>query len=181
MPRGSHKEDQLTRGSVWRFTTCRQNVELPDVAPHIGGSHLRLTLQIVGLTIAVAYRFSSFATEKGKPNDAFSTSLERSPKLRQVIKIQNPLNGELSHGVVTQAVHERVLVGRRAAAGTRYLDGGGCTRVGSEPRACCSAGERSSAAARAMRFRATANSAGRTASLRNWNARSVSKRWRSLF
>src|SRR5438132_8972576 len=30
------------------------------------------------------------------------------PKLRQLVKTQNPLNGELSHGVVTKAVHQRV-------------------------------------------------------------------------
>ena len=35
-------------------------------------------------------------------------ALEWSPVLRQVVKTQNPLNGELSHGVVTQAVHEGV-------------------------------------------------------------------------
>jgi hypothetical protein len=36
------------------------------------------------------------------------SSLEWSPELRQVVKTQNPLNGELSHGVVTQTVHEGV-------------------------------------------------------------------------
>jgi len=35
-------------------------------------------------------------------------SMEWSPFLRQVVKTQNPLNGELSHGVVTQAIHEGV-------------------------------------------------------------------------
>ena len=30
------------------------------------------------------------------------------PFLTQMVKTQNPLNGELSHGVVTQAVHEGV-------------------------------------------------------------------------
>ena len=36
------------------------------------------------------------------------TIMEWSPFLRQVVKAQNPLNGELSHGVITQAVHEGV-------------------------------------------------------------------------
>jgi len=30
------------------------------------------------------------------------------PILRQMVKTQNPLNGELSHGVVTKAVHQGV-------------------------------------------------------------------------
>jgi hypothetical protein len=34
--------------------------------------------------------------------------VEWSPKLRQAVKTQNPLNGELSYGVVTPTVHERV-------------------------------------------------------------------------
>src|SRR4051794_7244167 len=59
--------------------------------------------------------------------------LKWSPKLRQVVKAQNPLNGRIEHGVVTPTVHERVQVGRRAAAGSRGLDCGGVTRVGSKP------------------------------------------------
>ena len=35
-------------------------------------------------------------------------NMEWSPFLRQVVKTQNPLNGELSHGVVTQVIHEGV-------------------------------------------------------------------------
>jgi len=35
-------------------------------------------------------------------------NVEWSPVLRQAVKTQNPSNGELSHGVVTQAVHEGV-------------------------------------------------------------------------
>lgn len=34
--------------------------------------------------------------------------MEWSPLLRQVVKTQNPLNGELSHGVVTPSFHEGV-------------------------------------------------------------------------
>jgi len=35
-------------------------------------------------------------------------NMEWSPKVRQVVKAQNPSNGELSHGVVTKTVHARV-------------------------------------------------------------------------
>jgi len=44
----------------------------------------------------------------GRALPASGRSLEWSPFLRQMVKAQNPLNGELSHGVVTQAVHEGV-------------------------------------------------------------------------
>jgi hypothetical protein len=30
------------------------------------------------------------------------------PKMRQLVKTQNPLNGELSHGIISQAVHQGV-------------------------------------------------------------------------
>jgi formate hydrogenlyase transcriptional activator len=40
--------------------------------------------------------------------DGHAQEVEWSPQLRQMVKTQNPLNGELSHGVVTQTVHERV-------------------------------------------------------------------------
>lgn len=43
--------------------------------------------------------------------------LDLSPFLTQTVKTQNPLNGELSHGSVTQAVHQGVQAGRRTAAG----------------------------------------------------------------
>ena len=35
-------------------------------------------------------------------------SLELSPKLRQTVKTQFSLNGDLSHGIVSTNVHERV-------------------------------------------------------------------------
>ena len=37
-----------------------------------------------------------------------SPRMDLPPFLTQMVKTQNPLNGELSHGVVTQAVHEGV-------------------------------------------------------------------------
>ena len=45
--------------------------------------------------------------------------LDWSPFLRQPVKTHFSLNGELSHGIVTQAVHTGVYTGRRPAAGTR--------------------------------------------------------------
>ena len=40
--------------------------------------------------------------------DGYYDFLDLPPFLTQMVKTQNPLNGELSHGVVTQAVHEGV-------------------------------------------------------------------------
>ncbi len=57
------------------------------------------------------YPKQCLAADKPKSGQSDSTPfkiLEWSPFLRQVVKTQNPLNGELSHGVVTQAVHEGV-------------------------------------------------------------------------
>jgi hypothetical protein len=34
--------------------------------------------------------------------------LEWSPKLRQAVKAQDPLNGRIEHGVITPTVHERI-------------------------------------------------------------------------
>jgi transposase-like protein len=39
-------------------------------------------------------------------------SLDLPPFLTQPVKTQNPMNGELSHGIVTQAVHQGVQTGR---------------------------------------------------------------------
>jgi hypothetical protein len=36
------------------------------------------------------------------------SGLDWSPILRQTVKTQNPLKGELSHGIVSQAVYEGV-------------------------------------------------------------------------
>src|SRR5260370_9519786 len=47
------------------------------------------------------------------------SSLDLPPVLTQTVKTQNPFKGELSHGVVTQVVHQRVQAGRGAAAGAR--------------------------------------------------------------
>jgi hypothetical protein len=55
------------------------------------------------------------------------------PFLTQTDKTQNPLNGELSHGIVTQAVHQGVQAGRRSAAGIGGLAGRGGARLGSQP------------------------------------------------
>ena|SRR5208337_1340874 len=54
------------------------------------------------------------------------------PKARQLVRTQNPLNGGLSHGIVSQAVHQGVQVGRRTAAGTRHFDCRNGAGVGSE-------------------------------------------------
>ena len=65
--------------------------------------------------VPALYEMSCTLTDaKGAPVQ--SCTLEWPPKLRQVVKAQNPSKGELSHGVVTQTVHERVQIGRRAAA-----------------------------------------------------------------
>src|ERR1017187_5796135 len=48
--------------------------------------------------------------------------VDLSPILRQTVKTQISLKGELSHGIVSKAVHQRVQTGRRAAAGTRGID-----------------------------------------------------------
>ena len=45
--------------------------------------------------------------------------LDLSPILRQTVKTQISLDGELSPGIVTKAVHQGVQTGRRPAAGTR--------------------------------------------------------------
>jgi inositol oxygenase len=55
------------------------------------------------------------------------------PFLRQPVKTQNPTNGELSHGIVTQEVHQGVQAGRRTASGSRGFDGRGGARAGSQP------------------------------------------------
>src|ERR1700722_11101818 len=48
--------------------------------------------------------------------------LDLPPILRQTVKTHFSLKGELSHGIVSQAVHERVQTGRRAAAGAGSID-----------------------------------------------------------
>src|ERR1019366_7560078 len=58
--------------------------------------------------------------------------LDLSPFLTQSVKTQNPLNGELSHGDLSQAVHSGVQVGRRSAAGVRGFIGRGDAGVGSQ-------------------------------------------------
>src|SRR5664279_565721 len=55
------------------------------------------------------------------------------PFLRQAVKAQNSLKENLSHGVVSQAVHQRVQTGRGPAAGAggihrRSSTGGGGQR-----------------------------------------------------
>ena len=62
-----------------------------------------------------------------------NTYLDLPPFLTQPVKTQNPLNGELSHGIVTQAVHQGVQAGRRSAAGSRGIAGRGVTGVGGQP------------------------------------------------
>src|ERR1035441_198167 len=47
------------------------------------------------------------------------------PFLTQSVKTQNPLNGELSHGIISQAVHQGVQAGRGTAAGSRGIVGRG--------------------------------------------------------
>ncbi len=47
--------------------------------------------------------------------------LDLPPFLRQTVKTQNPMNGELSHGFVTQAIHEGIQAGRGSAAGSRGI------------------------------------------------------------
>src|ERR1700685_2796827 len=59
--------------------------------------------------------------------------MDLSPVLRQMVKTHFQLNGELSHGIVTQAVHQGVQTGRCAAAGTRGIDWGSGAGVGGEP------------------------------------------------
>ena len=44
--------------------------------------------------------------------------MDLSPFLTQTVKTQNPLNGELSHGIVTQDVHQGVQAGRCTASGS---------------------------------------------------------------
>lgn len=48
-----------------------------------------------------------------------------SPFMRQPVETQNPLHGELSHGIVTQEVHQGVQAGRGSTAGS-----GGIARRG---------------------------------------------------
>ena len=55
------------------------------------------------------------------------------PFLTQPVKTQNPMNGELSHGIVTQAVHQGVQAGRCTAAGSGRFTSRSGTWVGSQP------------------------------------------------
>src|ERR1039457_6011322 len=74
--------------------------------------------------------------------------MDLTPFLTQSVKTQNPLNGELSHGIISQAVHQGVQAGRGTAAGSRGIVGRGGAGVGSQPQciaplaACVSAGAR---------------------------------------
>src|SRR5271155_4850876 len=53
------------------------------------------------------------------------TKMDLPPKMRQLVKTQNPERGELSHGIVSQAVYQGVQVGLPAAAGRRGFNGRG--------------------------------------------------------
>jgi hypothetical protein len=66
-------------------------------------------------------------------DDAFMIFLDLPPFLTQPVKTQNPMNGELSHGIVTQAVHQGVQAGRCTAAGSRGFTSRSGTWVGSQP------------------------------------------------
>ena len=55
------------------------------------------------------------------------------PVLRQAVKTQNPLNGELSHGIVAQVVYEGVQAGRRQATGAGGFHRRGGASVGGQP------------------------------------------------
>ncbi len=62
-----------------------------------------------------------------------SISVDLPHVLRQTVKAQISSNGELSHGIVSQAVHERVQGSRRPAAGARDRGQRGGARTGGEP------------------------------------------------
>src|SRR3990170_6433833 len=71
----------------------------------------------------------------GKPLRAKAGDLvlDLPPKVRQPVKAHNSLNGGMSHGIVSQAIHEGVQVGGHRTAGARGFAGGGGTGTGSEP------------------------------------------------
>ena len=58
--------------------------------------------------------------------------MDLSPILRQTVKTQTSSNGELSHGIITKAVHQGVQAGRREAAGARRVDGRSSAGVGGQ-------------------------------------------------
>jgi hypothetical protein len=74
--------------------------------------------------------------------------LDLPPFLTQPVKTQNPLNGELSHGIVTQAVHQGVQAGRCTAAGSRRFTSRSGPWVGSQPQRVGSLAARVSTSAR---------------------------------
>ena len=67
----------------------------------------------------------------------------------------------------------------------RRLEAGGSiaevARAFEVNRTCCTAGDESSARDRATRFPGLANGVGKKPDKRSWNARSASRRWRSIF
>src|SRR5438046_5072929 len=63
---------------------------------------------------------------------ARSLNMDLSPILRQTVKTQTSSNGELSHGIITKAVHQGVQAGRREAAGARRVDGRSSAGVGGQ-------------------------------------------------
>src|ERR1700730_4423416 len=85
--------------------------------------------------IRVAIQIALFIGAK-QIRPVWMNSLELSPFLRQPVKTQNsanrsktPLNGGLSHGFVSTAVHQGVHAGRRAATGNGSLDRKTCGAV----------------------------------------------------
>jgi ParB/RepB/Spo0J family partition protein len=59
--------------------------------------------------------------------------LDLPPKLRQPVKTRFSANGELSHGYVTQEVHQGIQVGGGSTAGIGCFDGRNRTRAGGQP------------------------------------------------
>jgi group II intron reverse transcriptase/maturase len=86
----------------------------------------------LGYTFGRCYSTRMGRTYLGTVPSKKRVQLDLPPKMRQPVKTQNPLNGGLSHGIVSQAVHQGVQAGRGTAAGRGHFDCGSGTGIGSQ-------------------------------------------------
>src|SRR5258708_11422120 len=91
--------------------------------------------------------------------EALLRNLDLPAVLTQTVKTQNPFKGELSHGVVTQVVHQGVQAGRGAAAGARSSHRRSGAGVGGQSQRAAPLAAGVSGVGQATRFRATERSA----------------------
>ena len=88
--------DELQRRNYAKSTVRSYIHAVEDFAKYFHRSPERLGPEHIR-----EYQVHLFRDRKLSPGTIYSRTLDLPPILRQPVKTQNPLNGELSHGIVT--------------------------------------------------------------------------------